>query len=130
MSYQDMIDNGWRKVGQRGGTYVVAVLFNVNTAETTTVCVRDYDYDDGSRDNDDWYYAEIDETARKAYNRKLGVIEEGDTVTVVKGRKIPHGYTGVVQRLRPIRDMYRREIDTYVVFADGKQTSVFNCQLA
>ena len=46
---------GFFKVDQRGGSYVVAQFYNPDTGETRSECVRDYDYGDCSRDKDDLY---------------------------------------------------------------------------
>ena len=46
---------GFFKVKQSGGSYVVAVFYNPYTGETRSECVRDYDYGDCSRDNDELY---------------------------------------------------------------------------
>ena len=38
-----------------GGSYVTAEFYNPTTGETRSECVRDYDYGDCSRDNDELY---------------------------------------------------------------------------
>lgn len=123
------VEDGWRKVAERGGSYVVAVLFNIVTGESDSVCVRDYDYADCSHDNDYWYDMAIDKDALRAYQKANGIISVGDTVKVVKGRKIPIGYSGVVVNIRPVTDRYGRQVADYVVFDDGKATSITNCVL-
>lgn len=129
MDYKEMYDNGWRKVYQSGGSYAVAVLFNINTKESITITVRDYDYAYGSRANVDWYYAPVDETAAKMLRYKFGIIEAGDMVKVVRGRKVQKGYTGRVIKIQPIRDIYGRRVADYAVFEDGTRTNVDNCEL-
>ena len=54
-----MLENKFYKVRQEGGSYVVATLYNPITKESKTICVRDYDYFDCSRDNDKIYYMDI-----------------------------------------------------------------------
>ena len=127
MSYR--VEDGWRKVSESGGSYVTAKLFNVNTGEDVTICVRDYDYSDGSRDDDYWYNMSVDDDARVAYCVKHGIIDKGVRAMVVKGRKIAHGYTGRVVKMRKIYDCYDRWVTTYAVFSDGKSTDVKNCVL-
>ena len=120
---------GFQKVAQSGGSYVVATFFNPETKETDTRCVRDYDYADCSRDNDELYYMPIDEEARRLYLRHMGVISAGDTVKVVKGRKVPVGTVAVVEKLYDWKDQYGRTQTTYAVLDNGMKTSVGNCVL-
>ena len=118
-------ENGWRKIGQHGGSFVVAKLFNILTGDEDSVVVRDYDYSDCSRDNDYWYDMPVDKDAQQMYNRKHFIITEGDTVMVIKGRKLPHGHVGIVTKIREIR-RYGRWVANYVCFSDGKQTNIEN----
>ena len=127
MTYR--MEDGWRKVNQKGGSYVVATLYNVKTGEDASLCVRDYDYSDGSRDCEEWYQASIDEAAKTAYFRKHGIIYPGASVVVVKGRKIPLGTVAVVESLRAVTDRFGRWVADYAVFKDGKQTKVENLAL-
>ena len=120
---------GFRKVAQSGGSYVVATFFNPETKETDSRCVRDYDYADCSRDNDELYYMPIDEEARRLYLRHMGVISAGDIVKVVKGRKVPVGTVAVVEKLYDWKDQYGRTQTTYAVLDNGMKTSVGNCVL-
>lgn len=59
------MENGFYKVAQTGGTYVVATFYNPETGDMKSKCVRDYDYSDCSRDDDELYYMEINEDVRK-----------------------------------------------------------------
>ena len=124
-----MIREGFKKVDESGGTYVVARFFNPETKEEYGQCVRDYDYADCSRDDDEAYYAPIDEEARAAWIHFNGGILVGDTVKVVKGRKLPIGTVWVVDRIYDWKDCYGRVQTTYVVFKDGKKTSIGNVVL-
>lgn len=123
------MEDGWRKIHQSGGSFVVARLYNVKTGEEASLCVRDYDYSDGSRDCDEWYNAEIDQEAYIAYCRKHGIVYPGASVMVVKGRKIPLGTVGIVEKIRKVLDRYGRHVADYAVFSDGKSTNVENCVL-
>lgn len=124
-----LIEDGWRKIGENGGSYVTATLFNINTGETASVCVRDYDYGDCRNDDDYWYNALIDNDARREWCRRNGRITDGLTAKVVKGRKVPIGYTGKVDRIRKVYDRYNRWVANYVVFEDGTSTNIDNCVL-
>ena len=127
MTYREA--DGWRKVAENGASFVVATLYNILTGDETTVIVRDYDYADCSRDNDAWYDAPIDKAARRAWYHKHGVITDGSRAMVIKGRKVPAGYVGVVDRIKAIKDRYGRWVADYVIFSDGKATNMDNCVL-
>ena len=120
---------GFFKVGEDGGTYVVACFYNPTTHETFTKCVRDYDYSDCSRDDDELYYMPINQDARRQWLHHLGEILEGDTVEVVKGRKVPIGTTGIVKAKKPFYDKYGRCQAIYVYLDNGYRTNESNCVL-
>lgn len=124
-----MIRKGFFKVAESGGSYVVDTFYNPDTKEVYTECVRDYDYNDCSRDKDELYHMAIDEDARRAWLHDSGVILKGDTVKVVKGRKIPVGTVAEVVNIYDWRDRYGRVQTTYAVFADGRETNINNCVL-
>ena len=124
-----MLENRFYKVAERGGSYVVAVMYNPITEETNTVCARDYDYADGSRDNDEYYYMPIDEEARRAYEHHLGAVLEGDVLEVVKGRTLPHGFRGTVRKVCDFTDRYGRYVATYAYFVEGGKINVANCKV-
>ena len=121
---------GFFKVNQSGGSYVVATLYNPTTGEETTKCVRDYDYDDCSRDCDELYYMPIDNDVRRLWLHSHGVIMAGDTIKVVKGRKVKVGTVATVKEIKPITDRYGRWVADYAYLADGQRTNVTNCVLA
>ena len=125
----ELIAKGFRKVSHEGGIYVSGVFFNPITNEVTSRRLRDYDYADGSRDDDELYYMPIDEEALKAYRRFCGVISVGDTVEVIKGRKVPIGTIATVKAIHDYRDCYGRWVATYAYFTDGQKTNVDNCKL-
>ena len=120
---------GYYKVAQDGGTYIVATFYNPDTKDSFTKCVRDYDYSDCSRDNDELYYMPINEEVRRMYLNHNGIICIGDTVKVVKGRKVPIGTIATVKELRPWKDSYGRTQTVYAILDNGMKTSVTNCIL-
>lgn len=126
-----MLDNlsGFFKVAQTGGSFVVATFYNPDTNEIKTGCVRDYDYSDGSHDNDELYYMPVNEDIARKYHHFLGRILVGDTVKVIKGRKLPVGTIGVVDRFWDYKDRYGRTQTRYIVFSDGTKTNIDNCEL-
>jgi len=121
--------NGFYKVAQDGGSYVVATFYNPETNETFSKCVRDYDYSDCSRDNDELYYMDIDNEARIKWLHSKGVILVGDTVEVVKGRKVPVGTVARVIDKKPYKDRYGRIQTIYLYLDNGMRTSEDNCKL-
>lgn len=123
-----LVEDGWRKIGESGGGYNIAYLFNVVTHETASVCI--YDYDDPRNEDDFWRYARIDDDARRARCRIAGIVTDGLMAKVVKGRKVPIGYTGRVVKIRKVYDRYDRHVANYVVFEDGTSTNEDNCVLA
>ncbi len=123
------INNDFYKVEQHGGTYITATFYNPDTKETKITRVRDYDYDDCSRDNDELYYMPIDEEVRTIWLHDNGKILVGDVVKVVKGRTIEHGYTGKVKDIKPYNDKYGRWLADYICFEDGRKINIDNCIL-
>lgn len=123
------MEQRFKKVGQSGGTYVTALFVDTDTWETKSVCVRDYDYFDCSRDKDDLYYMEIDEEAAELWRKHCGVIAKGDTIKVVKGRKVAHGTIAKVVEVYDWKDRYGRIQTTYAVLDNGQKTSVNNCEI-
>lgn len=122
-------ENKFYKVDEKGGSFVVATLFNPITKETDSVVVRDYDYSDGSRDNDYWYDMPIDKAVRRVWLHHNGVILNGDLVEVVKGRKLAKGYVGRVQVIKSICDRYGRWVADYAYFEDGNRTNINNLKI-
>lgn len=120
---------GYYKVNETGGTYVVATFFNPETGHEFSKCVRDYDYSDGSRDDDELYNMPIDEEARAEWQHRHGVIFEGDTVMVFKGRKVPVGTVATVVRTRSVYDRYGRYVCRYADLDNGMSTNTDNCIL-
>ena len=118
---------GFYKVAQEGSSYVVATFYNPTTKESQTVRVRDYDYADCSRDNDELYHMPIDNAARHQWLRNSGIISVGDTVKVVRGRKVKVGTIATVEAIKPYNDRYGRTITNYVYLSTGERTVVNNC---
>lgn len=118
--------NGFYKVSEKGGSFVVDTYYNPTTDEIGTLVARDYDYN-GDRDNDSIYNAAINEDAKNAYLHACGQFILGDKVMVIKGRKIPHGTVHTVTGMKDIRDKYGRTCAHYLIFEDGTSTNETNC---
>ena len=121
--------DGFFKVAENGGTYVTGVFYNPETGMVKHELLRDYDYADGSRDNDELYYMPINEEARTLWLHSMGRILVGDVVEVYKGRKVPVGTVGRVKDIKPYKDRYGRTVADYVYFEDGQKTNIDNCRL-
>ena len=120
---------GFYKVEQSGGCYVSATFYNPDTKEEYCCCVRDYDYADCSRDNDELYYMTINEDIRRQWLHDNGVILVGDTVKVVKGRKVPIGTIAKIIDKKPYKDRYGRTRAIYAYLNNGTKTNINNCIL-
>lgn len=124
-----MEENGFYKISHNSGCFVTGDFYNPETKELITEKLRDYDYSDCSRDNDELYYMEVNKEARRQYFRDNGVIQEDDTVKVIKGRKVPIGTIAKVKEVKPVYDRYRRWVADYVYLDNGMRTNVNNCML-
>ena len=99
---------------------------------------QDYEYNDASmRDEHDYYIEKlahnINPFAKKFYNysellkaKKNNTISKGAIIEVVKGRKLPKGFTGVVKDFSDIHDCYNRYIGEYVHLEDGNRINKNN----
>lgn len=123
------LPEGFYKVAQTGGTYVVATFFNPTTCEVLRKCVRDYDYNDCSRDIDELYYMSIDEEVKVKYMHFKGILLVGDQIEVVKGRKVPIGTIAIINDIRPYKDRYGRIQAYYAYLSNGMKTNINNCVL-
>lgn len=123
------MESRFKKVGMNGGSYVTALFVDTETWETKFVAVRDYDYSDCSRDNDELYNMPIDEAAADLWRKHCGIVEAGDTVKVVKGRKVKIGTIAKVVKVYDWKDAYGRVQATYAVLDTGEKTSVWNCEI-
>lgn len=127
---QELVKSGFRKVAQdTSGTIINAYFFNPSTGLDFTICVRDFEYDDKRRDNDELYFMPIDDVARRAWRRHKGIISVGDTVEVYKGRKVPRGTIAIVIDEYSYYDCYGRWRAHYVVLDNGAKTNIDNCRL-
>ena len=118
------MENKFYKVEQHGGSFITATFYNPVTQEERHEVVRDYD-DDRSMYNP-LYDVSINEEAKWFWNRKRGVIQPGDTVRVVRGRKYPVGTEFKVHSVYPYYDKYQRFIANYAYFVGGGKCSTSN----
>ena len=125
----EKLPNGFYKVAQEGGCYIVATFFNPDIKESISCCVRDYDYSGCSRDNDELYYMPINEEVKKQWLHHNGIILVDDTIKVVKGRKVPIGTIAKVIDKKPYKDRYGRIQAMYLYLDNGMKTNEDNCKL-
>ena len=126
----EIIAAGFAKVYQNtSGSLITATFYNVETKERISEVVRDYDYSDCSRDNDQLYRMPIDKDALRRYNVDNNIVFEGATVVVVKGRKVPIGTVAKVEKIVPWCDCYGRTRTTYAYLDNGMRTNIHNCEV-
>jgi hypothetical protein len=123
--------NGFYKVAENNGGVCVGTFFNPDTMEHFSKKTWDIDDDRLLWDEEIQIlrFLPINEDVRRIWMHHNGEILIGDTVEVFKGRKIPIGYIGVVENIKPFYDRYGRWQANYIYFADGKRTNYNNCKL-
>ena len=123
------MENKYSKISHEGSSFITGYFYNPITKEGKRLVLRDYDYDDCSRDNDELYYMPINEEVRRIYLHDNGIILKDDTVKVVKGRKVPIGTIAKVVSLTEYKDRYGRVQCIYANLDNGQRTNVDNCEL-
>lgn len=124
---EDMV--GWAKIQYGSGTYYCSTWWCEATNETVSLLERDYDYNEPIKDNEFLYNTRVDRTALWKYNRRNGIIQDGDTVRVIKGKTLPKGFVGTVKSIKPIDDRYGRKVADYIYFTDGNRININNVEL-
>lgn len=71
------------------------------------------------------YYEKED----RKIKHKNGVLLNGDTVKIIKGRKIPVGTLKTFKEIQVWKDKYGRNQTYYAIFTDGTKTNIDNCIL-
>ena len=125
------IENKFYKVHTSGYSLTIATFYNPITKESFSKKIWDIDDDRLLWDEDiqELYNMPIDKEVQRMYYHHDGKILDGDIVKVVKGRKIPIGYIGKVEKIKPFYDKYKRWQADYIYFVDGKKTNINNCVL-
>ena len=73
-----------------------------------------------------WNIFKIPDVSR-LWKKHNGVIQTGDRVMVVSGRKVPIGTVAKVESIRPMNDRYGRWVVDYVYLDNGMRTNITNC---
>lgn len=133
------------------GTVTYGFFYNPNTKETA--CIWETDWDREGLDDftnevvNSIYGGDFPIEVLEDYNKQCeialqnenlkrrkirweqGICSIGDTVEIVKGRKLPIGEIKVIKEITPWRDQYGRTQNWYAVFTDNTRTSISNCKL-
>ena len=125
---KDVVFGGYYKVAESGRTLTSATFFNPYTGEHFSHIVRDSDDD---RVTDDLFNSEladvkINKEAQWVWNRSNGIVQEGDTIRVTKGRTLEHGMEAKVKSVRPFYDKYGRKLADYAYLDNGEKINVSN----
>lgn len=123
--------NGFYKVAVDGFSLTRATFFNPSTMESFSKIVWDID-NDRLLDDEEMQilrFLPINEEICKVWKHHNGQILVGDTARVIKGRKMPIGYIGIVEKIKPFYDRYGRWQANYIYFTDGQKTNYNNCEL-
>ena len=118
---------GYGKIGQSFGGVSTASFYNPDTEDLISVIVCDVDRP--YVDKPELFRMSVDDSLLRVYNHRHGIIQNGDTVEVFKGRKIPIGTVARIKEIRPYYDRYGRWRCDYAYLSNGMKTNVENCRL-
>ena len=122
--------NGFYKVETSGFSLTSATFFNPITKESFSKIVWDNDDDRVKEENEDLYYLPICERAKQLWLNHNGVIQTGDMVKIVKGRKMVGEVKKVVRFYEWEKvGSYGNIGTTYCVFDDDTKVNINNCEL-
>lgn len=125
---QDVINAGFGKIGMDFScNHTRAFFYNPTTRKHVSMIVTDAD--DPRRDNWELYRMPINTEFERLWNIHNGIIFEGATVEVFKGRKVPVGTIAVVEKIKPWYDRYGRWQCNYAYLSNGMRTNTSNCRL-
>lgn len=127
-SDKSTVFGGFYKVDETKGGVKSATFFNPYTGEHFSHIVSDVDDD---RVTDDLFNSELAEMPKNQeaswlWKRSNGIVQEGDTIRVTKGRTISHGTEAKVKSVRPFRDKYGRHVADYAYLDNGEKINVNN----
>ena len=123
---------GFYKVAENNGGVCVGTFYNPDTKEVFTKITWDIDrpYINDDEEIEILRYLPIDEKMRWQWLHESGVIQKGDQIKVVKGRKVPIGTVATVKEIKPFYDRYRRWQADYLYLDNGMKTNINNCVVA
>jgi hypothetical protein len=123
--------NGFYKVNEDNGGVCIGTFYNPATKESFTKIT--WDIDNIRLEDDDYIqtlrYLPLNKDARKEWLYNNGIIQEGDKVEVVKGRKVPLGIKATVTMIKPYYDCHHRWQCDYVYLDNGMKTNINNCKI-
>lgn len=125
---KDVVFGGFYKVENGKGGVRSDQFFNPYTGEHFSHIVSDYDDDRVADDlfNSELRKMEVNKDASWLWKRSNGIVQEGDTIRVLKGRTLEHGLEAKVESVRPFRDRYGRHIADYAYLDNGQKINVDN----
>lgn len=125
---KDVVFGGFYKVDGGSGGVKSATFFNPYTGEYFSHIVSDYDDD---RVTDDLFNTElremrVNDDVAWLWKRSNGIVQEGDSIRVLKGRTLEHGLEAKVKSVRKFYDKYGRYVADYAYLDNGKKINVAN----
>ena len=121
--------NGFYKVNENGYSLTEATFYNPDTGESFSKIVWDMDDDRVCWEAGEYRDLSINNKVARLWKRHNGVIQDGDKVMVVSGRKVPIGTVSYVREIKPIHDRYGRWVADYVYMENGMRTNIKNVVL-
>jgi hypothetical protein len=128
----DCVFGGFYKVATENfATQSTATFFNPYTGEYFHYKTRDISDEryEGNAMMEELGEIPINEKAQWCWRRSNAVVQEGDTVQVVKGRTLPHGLKAKVKTVRDYKNDYGDVIATYAYLDNGEKISVKNVKI-
>lgn len=129
---------GYSKIKVSGGSLSAHYFYNANTKHFISIITDDQEYGyRGGLTSQEFTWEEldliekieIDQEVLKIYNFDQNIIAEGQLVEVVKGRKMPIGYKGIIKKIYPYKDKYGRVQSYTAYFGDGNKTNIDNLKI-
>lgn len=123
-----VVFGGFYKVEKGSGGVRSDTFFNPYTGEYFSHIVSDYDDDRVTDDlfNSELRHMSVNEEASWLWKRSCGVVQEGDTIRVLKGRTLEHGLEAKVKSVRKLHDKYGRYVADYAYLDNGQKINVAN----
>ena len=128
----------YSKIKEGSGSLSTHYFYNAKTKHLLHIITDDKEY--GYREgltSQEFTWEELDliektpinKEALKIYNFDNNIIMEGQLVEVVKGRKMPIGYKGIIKKIYPYKDRYGRVQIYTAYFEDGQKTNIDNLKI-
>ena len=124
------IFGGFYKVEENSGaTLTDATFFNPYTGEHFNAIVRDTDGHMEDEFSEELYDMSVNREAKWLWRRSNKIVQEGDSIRVVKGKTIAHGTEAKVRKVYPMKDRYGRWVADYAYLDNGEKINVNNIKI-